>query len=108
MIVEDTMRTLLNRLAGRRPSPIASLAKAEAGPCAECALVTCRAGVRSVVVALRCDAREACRLRTLGLIEGAPVTVVDCHHGLLLEVRGARVAISAAIASLVNVRPLAA
>lgn len=108
MIVEDTMRTLLNRLAGRRFSPIASLSKAEAGPCAECALVTCRAGVRSVVVALRCDAREACRLRTLGLIEGASVTVVDCQHGLLLEVRGARVAISAAIASLVNVRPLAA
>jgi len=81
---------------------------AEAGPCAECPLATCRAGARSVVVALRCDAREACRLRTLGLIEGAPVTVVDCRHGLLLEVRGARVAISAAIASLVNVRPLAA
>ena len=78
------------------------------GPCAECALVTCRVGVRSVVVALRCDAPEACRLRTLGLIEGAPVMVVDCRHGLLLEVRGARVAISAAIASLVNVRPLAA
>ena len=102
------MRTFLNRLAGFRTIPTTSLAKVEAGPCAECALVTCRAGMRSVVVALHCDAPEACRLRTLGLIEGAPVTVVDCRHGLLLEVRGARVAISAAIASLVNVRPLAA
>lgn len=108
MIMEDTMRTLLNRITGRSVTLTRPLARAEAGPCAECALVTCRAGMRSVVVALRCDAREACRLRTLGLIEGAPVTVVDCRHGLLLEVRGARVAISAAIASLVNVRPLAA
>ena len=102
------MRTFLNRIYRRSSILTTPLARGEAGPCAECALVTCRAGVRSVVVALRCDAPEACRLRTLGLIEGAPVTVVDCRHVLLLEVRGARVAISAAIASLVNVRPLAA
>jgi Fe2+ transport system protein FeoA len=108
MIIEDTMRTLLNRFIGRSAALAAPLSRGEAGPCTECALVTCRAGVRSVVVALRCDAREACRLRTLGLIEGASVTVVDCRHGLLLEVRGARLAISATIASLVNVRPLAA
>jgi Fe2+ transport system protein FeoA len=108
MIVEDTMRTFLNRITARSATPALPSSRVEAGPCAECALVTCRAGVRSVVVALRCDAPEACRLRTLGLIEGAPVTVLDCRHGLLLEVRGARVAISSAIARLVNVRPLAA
>ena len=77
-------------------------------PCAECPLAACRAGERSVVTALSCEAAEACRLRSMGVMEGARVTVLDRRHGLLLEVRGARVAISASIAALVNVRPLAA
>jgi Fe2+ transport system protein FeoA len=101
------MRTLLNS----SPTPLLSLpfeAAACVVPCAECPLASCAAGDRSVVVALCCEAPEACRLRSLGLIEGASVTVVDRRHGLLLEVRGARVAISASIAALVNVRPLAA
>lgn len=101
------MRTILNSLTGRRRAAASSAAR-DLGPCAECPLAACRAGVRSVVVGLHCDAPDACRLRTLGLMEGAPVTVLDCRHGLLLEVRGARVALSATIAALVHVRPLAA
>ncbi|MBW3629998.1 MAG: ferrous iron transport protein A, partial [Gemmatimonadetes bacterium] len=50
--------------------------------------------------------REACRLRNLGLYEGASVRVVDMQDGLILEVRGARVAVGAALASTITVLPL--
>ncbi len=77
-----------------------------ADPCAVCALAACRTGRRAVVVSLGCDDREAGRLRTLGLFEGTAVTVLDSRDGLLLEVRGSRLALAAALAATVIVRPL--
>lgn len=57
-------------------------------------------------MSLDCDEREACRLRILGLFEGASVTVLDAREGLLLDVRGSRLALAAALAAAVLVRPL--
>jgi len=59
-----------------------------------------------VVVSLDCDEREACRLRTLGLFEGSALTVLDARDGLLLDVRGSRLALAAALAATVIVKPL--
>jgi Fe2+ transport system protein FeoA len=53
-----------------------------------------------------CEGVEACRLRNLGLYEGASVRVLDAQDGLLLEVRGARLALGAALASAITVLPL--
>lgn len=89
---------LLARLLRKRPEPTA--------PCAVCPLAACREGRRAVVVSLGCDEREACRLRQLGLFEGAAVTVVDARDGLLLDVRGSRLGLAAALAATVLVRPL--
>lgn len=78
----------------------------ETDPCDLCPLAACRRGRRALVVSLQCDEREACRLRTLGIYEGAPVTVVDARDGLLVDVRGSRLALAAALAATVIVRPL--
>ncbi len=53
-----------------------------------------------------CEHGEAGRLRNLGLFEGACVTVLDRQDGLLLEVRGARLALGATLASAITVLPL--
>mgnify|MGYP006145191493 CR=1 FL=1 len=55
-----------------------------------------------------CEGTEACRLRNLGLYEGACVRVVDAQDGLVLEIRGSRVALGAALASSITVLPLGA
>ncbi len=53
-----------------------------------------------------CDI-EACRLRTLGLCEGAAVNVVRTRDCTLLEVRGSRLAVSLSLASDITVLPVA-
>lgn len=85
--------------------------KGVASPVAEgcmesCALMACKTGNRAVVVRVGCDAAEACRLRAMGIYEGARVSVVDSRNGLLLQVRGARLAIGAAVAAAITVIPL--
>ena len=54
-----------------------------------------------------CEGGEACRLRNLGLYEGACVRILDAQDGLLLEVRGARLALGASLAASITVLPLA-
>lgn len=71
-----------------------------------CALMACTTGRRAVVVSVGCDGAEACRLRAMGIYEGARVSVVDSRNGLLLQVRGARLAIGAAVAAAITVIPL--
>jgi Fe2+ transport system protein FeoA len=71
-----------------------------------CPLMACKTGHRAVVVRVGCDGTEACRLRALGLYEGARVSVVDSRNGLLLQVRGVRLAIGAAMAASITVIPL--
>ena len=48
------------------------------------------------------DGCEAERLRNLGLFEGACVRVIESQDGLLLDVRGSRVALGAALASVIT------
>jgi Fe2+ transport system protein FeoA len=57
------------------------------------------------VLDVGCGENEACRLRALGLCEGASVSVVRTHDCTLLEVRGSRLALSAALASGITVLP---
>src|SRR5262245_23041268 len=84
-----------------RALPVAELASVVAdaeSPCgvdcvAACRLAECARGGRAVVVRVACDAADACRLRALGVYEGARVDVVDSRNGLLLQVRGSRIAL---------------
>ncbi len=86
--------------------PIASTqgASASRAPLA-CRLGDCVAGASATVVALGCGENEACRLRELGLMEGASVNVVDARHCMLLDVRGSRLALSPAITAGITVLP---
>ncbi len=76
--------------------------------CATCPLAACARGSRAAVLRMECDSAEACRLRNLGLFEGACVTIVDMQDGLLLDVCGSRLALAGALASAITVRPLPA
>lgn len=75
--------------------------------CLACPLAHCARGARATVLRVGCESAEACRLRELGLHEGALVTVLDAQDGLLLEVRGARLALGAALAAAITVLPRA-
>ena len=77
-----------------------------AARCAACPLASCARGSRAAVLRMECDGPEACRLRNLGLYEGACVRVLDAQDGLLLEVRGSRLAVGAALAAAITVLPL--
>jgi len=75
-------------------------------PGAACTLASCAAGSRATVLEVRCGEAEACRLRALGLCEGASVSVVESRHCMLLEVRGARLALGAALTAGITVLPV--
>ncbi len=70
-----------------------------------CRLGDCLKGASATVVALGCGENEACRLRELGLMEGASISVVDDRHCMLLDVRGSRLALSPAITAGITVLP---
>jgi Fe2+ transport system protein FeoA len=82
--------------------PIADETPRRAGACR---LGDCASGARATVVELACGESEACRLRALGLVEGSTIDVVDQRHCMLLDVRGARLALSHAITSGITVVP---
>ena len=50
---------------------------------------------------------NAHKLRGMGLFEGSCVQVIDSRNGMLLEVKGARLALGAALARTIKVLPLA-
>lgn len=91
---------LFQRVRTREAAPPA------AARCAACPLAECARGSRAAVLRMDCDGGEGERLRNLGLYEGACVTVLDAQDGLLLEVRGARLAVAAALAATITVLPL--
>ena len=93
---------MLNFLARRKAADSRSSTETAGGACA---LASCAAGSRATVLEMRCGEAEACRLRTLGLCEGASVSVVDSRHCMLLEVRGARLALGAALTAGITVLP---
>jgi len=70
-----------------------------------CSLAACASGARATVLAMGCGDAEACRLRALGLCEGASVSVVEKRHCMLLDVRGSRLALGAAITAGITVLP---
>jgi Fe2+ transport system protein FeoA len=100
----------------RRARPVARVgAPCVAGcrvPCEHpwqpCALVSLPAGVRARVTCVGCPHVDAERLRVLGVFEGAPVRVVAHRSGVLLEVRGARLALDGVLAATIVAQPLAA
>ena len=92
------------RLPGGGVVPPPSSGATSARPGA-CALAHCPAGVRATVLTMACGEAEACRLRALGLCEGASVSVVDRRQCMLLEVRGARLALGAALTAGITVLP---
>jgi Fe2+ transport system protein FeoA len=49
---------------------------------------------------------DACQLRVLGMCEGADVHVIDSQHGMLLDVRGTRLALGAMITEMITVQVL--
>lgn len=75
---------------------------------ADCPLAACDVGLCAMVLGVTCTALEANRLRTLGVYEGARISIVDRRSGVLLEVCGTRLALNDAIAASILVRPLAA
>lgn len=93
---------MIQRWWRRRAGP------APAAACGACPLARCARGARAAVLRMECEGAEACRLRELGLHEGACVTVLDAQDGLLLEVRGARLALAQRLASSITVLPLTA
>lgn len=81
-------------------------------PCAEssadcagiCALTACAVGAPAQVLRVECPAADACRLRALGVYEGARLVVLDGRNGYLLDVRGARLAVDRRTAATIVVR----
>ncbi len=69
-----------------------------------CALNTCCPGTRATVVDIDCSGDEACRLRALGLCEGTAVNVIDSRAAMLLDVRGTRLALGAALTAGITVQ----
>lgn len=74
--------------------------------CGECALAACATGCQAAVLRMECEGGEAHRLRHLGLFEGACVRVLDSRNGMLLEVKGSKLALGEALASSIRVLPL--
>ncbi|HET9012458.1 MAG TPA: FeoA family protein [Gemmatimonadaceae bacterium] len=75
-------------------------------PCDSCPLGACRPGLQATVLCIACHALDAERLRSLGLFEGARVGVVDTRSGMLLDVRGSRLAIGLEVVKGITVRPV--
>ena len=96
------LRKLRNWWSGNRA------VRQPAGCGADCPLASCDVGLCATVLGVTCPALEAHRLRTLGVYEGARVSVIDRRSGVLLDVCGTRLALNDAIAASIFVRPIAA
>ena len=94
---------LLRRLFHRATPPMAN-----ASPCDSCPLGACVAGSQATVLCIACPALDAERLRTLGLFEGVRVGVVDTRSGIVLDVRGSRLALGRGVVAGITVRPVSA
>jgi Fe2+ transport system protein FeoA len=74
-------------------------------PVCTCPLVDSETGRQATVVAIACGEHDACRLRAMGVYEGATVSVIGKRHCLLVDVRGTRLALGADLAEGITVRP---
>ena len=71
-----------------------------------CVLSSCPIGCHVRVVDVSDTMADACQLRVLGMCEGADVHVIDSQHGMLLDVRGTRLALGAMITEMITVQVL--
>jgi Fe2+ transport system protein FeoA len=94
---------MLKRLFRRTKAPAAPT-----GRCAECPLAACANGCQAAVLRMECDHGEAHRLRGMGLFEGTCVRVLDSRNGMLLEVKGSKLALGEQLARTITVLPLGA
>lgn len=101
LILTFTGALMLKRLFRKKS------AEPAAPGCGECPLAACASGCRAAVLRMDCDHDEASRLRGMGLFEGSCVQVLDSRNGMLLEVKGARLALGQALAAAIRVLPLA-
>jgi Fe2+ transport system protein FeoA len=90
---------MLSRLFRKKAAPEA--------PCVECPLAACATGCKASVLRMECPIDDAHRLRGMGLFEGTCVHVIDSRNGMLLEVKGSRLALGEGLASAIKVLPLA-
>ena len=105
--LENRSQLSQDRVLNVTPTPRTTPADAASAAIpAACPLSACVAGSRATVLEVRCGDVEACRLRALGLCEGASVSVVRSRDCTLLEVRGARLAVGSAIAAGIVVLPI--
>ena len=102
----SALRKSLRREVAKATATHASAAPADPVVKGSCLLAACATGSRATVLSMRCGDAEACRLRALGLCEGASVSVVERRHCMLLDVRGARLALGSAITAGITVLPL--
>jgi Fe2+ transport system protein FeoA len=71
--------------------------------CDSCPLALCAVGCQATVLGISCHAHDAQRLRSLGLFEGARVGIIDTRSGMVLDVRGSRLALGWEIAAGITV-----
>jgi Fe2+ transport system protein FeoA len=102
----SALRKSLRRKAARAAATHRSALPVEPAVKGSCLLASCATGSRATVLSMRCGDAEACRLRALGLCEGANVSVVEARNCMLLDVRGARLAVGSAITAGITVLPL--
>jgi ferrous iron transport protein A len=100
--------TVLESSAAAASTSTDAAAPASAAPKRDCLLAACAVGSRATVLEMRCDDVQACRLRALGVCEGACVSVLDARHAMVLDVRGTRIALGKALTAGITVRPLPA
>ncbi len=98
------MRLILNDESLSATALMSAPASRELPTCT-CPLVDSETGRAATVVAIECGEHEACRLRALGVYEGAQVSVIGKRHCLLVDVRGTRLALGHDLANGITVRP---
>jgi Fe2+ transport system protein FeoA len=69
-----------------------------------CALSACQSGSQATVVDIGCSPDEACRLRAMGVCEGAKISIIDARHCMVLDVRGTRLALGSALTAGITVQ----
>ncbi|MGV3709855.1 MAG: FeoA family protein [Gemmatimonas sp.] len=69
-----------------------------------CALSACQSGSQATVVDIGCSPDEACRLRAMGVCEGARISIIDSRHCMVLDVRGTRLALGNALTAGITVQ----
>lgn len=74
-------------------------------PGCSCPLLDSEAGRPATVVAIACGEQDACRLRAMGMYEGATVSVINKRHVLLVDVHGTRLAVGSDLAQDITVQP---